>query len=290
MLPAASLCTKVHSMLIARTLSELRDGCARLRREAGALALVPTMGALHAGHRALVRAGIESGAATATSIFVNPLQFSATEDLSRYPRDEAGDLSALAQEGCGLVWLPDVATMYPPREATTITVDGPAERWEGDARPGHFRGVATVCAKLFGQVRPDRAYFGEKDWQQLQVVKRMVADLLLPLEIVGIETVREPDGLAMSSRNRFLTPPDRALAPVLYRSLRTVAERLRGGAPAGAVLEDATAALTEQSFAVNYLALVDGPTLASIDAAIPGARLIAAARLGSVRLLDNVGV
>ena len=138
------------------------------------------------------------------------MQFGANEDLSRYPRDEAGDLAALREEGCALVWLPDVATMYPAGEATTIEVAGPAERWEGAARPGHFRGVATVCAKLFGQVRPDRAYFGEKDWQQLQVVKRMVADLLLPLEIVGIETVREADGLAMSSRNRFLSAGERA--------------------------------------------------------------------------------
>ncbi|HVY15565.1 MAG TPA: pantoate--beta-alanine ligase [Rhodopila sp.] len=276
-------------MLIARSLAELREGCARLRRQAGALALVPTMGALHAGHRALVRAGVESGAATAASIFVNPLQFGAHEDLSRYPRDEAGDLAALEAEGCALVWLPDVATMYPAGEATTITVSGPAERWEGDARPGHFRGVATVCAKLFGQVRPDRAYFGEKDWQQLQVVKRMVADLLLPLEIVGVETVREPDGLAMSSRNRFLTPAERAKAPVLNRTLRSVAERLREGAPA-AMLAEATEALGRQGFEVNYLALVDGPSLAPIDRAIPAARLITAARLGTVRLLDNIGV
>ncbi len=231
-----------------------------------------------------------SGAATVASIFVNPLQFAASEDLSRYPRDEAGDLAALKAEGCALAWLPDVATMYPVGEATTITVDGPAERWEGDARPGHFRGVATVCAKLFGQVRPDRAYFGEKDWQQLQVMKRMVADLLLPLEIVGIETVREPDGLAMSSRNRFLAPQERALAPILYRTLRAVAERLRGGGAAAGVLADATASLNGQGFEVNYLALVDGPTMVPIDAPTGEARLITAARLGTVRLLDNVGV
>ena len=169
-------------MLIARTLPDLRAACARLRHDAGGLALVPTMGALHEGHRTLVRAGVASGAATVASIFVNPLQFGPNEDLSRYPRDEAGDLAALEAEGCALAWLPDVATMYPAGEATTIAVEGPAKGWEGDARPGHFRGVATVCAKLFGQVRPDRAYFGEKDWQQLQVVTRMVADLLLPLE------------------------------------------------------------------------------------------------------------
>src|ERR1700721_1223007 len=173
-------------MLIARTLPDLRAACAPLRRHADALALVPTMGALHEGHRTLVRAGVTSGAATVASIFVNPLQFGPNEDLSRYPRDEAGDLAALQASGCALAWLPDVATMYPAGDATTIVLTGPAERWEGESRPGHFRGVATVCTKLFGQVRPDRAYFGEKDWQQLQVVRRMVLDILLPLEIVAV--------------------------------------------------------------------------------------------------------
>jgi pantoate--beta-alanine ligase len=275
-------------MLIARTLPDLRAACTGLRHSARALALVPTMGALHEGHRTLVRAGVRSGAATVTSIFVNPMQFGANEDLSRYPKDEAGDLAALRAEGCALVWLPDVATMYPAGEATAVTVAGPAERWEGDARPGHFRGVATVCAKLFGQVRPDRAYFGEKDWQQLQVVKRMVADLLLPLEIVGIETVREPDGLAMSSRNRFLSAQERATAPVLYSVLREAAKVLVGGLAAGDVLAGARASLERQGFAVDYFTLVDGPGLAPIEVAVPGSRLIAAARLGSVRLLDNV--
>lgn len=280
----------VRAMLIARTLTQLREACARLRQDAGALAFVPTMGALHQGHRALVRAGVASGAATVASIFVNPLQFGPNEDLSRYPRDEAGDLAALEAEGCTLVWLPDVATMYPPDEATTIVVGGPAERWEGDARPGHFRGVATVCAKLFGQVRPDRAYFGEKDWQQLQVVRRMVADLLLPLEIVGIETVREADGLAMSSRNRFLSPAERTQAPSLYAALTRAAGRIAAGAPTPAVLSEAADALTGAGFDVNYLALVDGPSLAPLDRATPQSRLLTAARLGSVRLLDNVPV
>jgi pantoate--beta-alanine ligase len=220
------------------------------------------------------------------SIFVNPLQFAATEDLSRYPRDEAGGLAALEAEGCSLVWLPDVATMYPSGEATTISLTGPAERWEGDARPGHFRGVATVCAKLFGQVRPDRAYFGEKDWQQLQVIKRMVADLLLPLEIVGIETVRETDGLAMSSRNRFLSAAERATAPLLNRVLRDTAKGLAAGE--ASVLDRAHDVLANGGFGVDYFALVDGPTLAPIDATTSGARLIAAARLGTVRLLDNI--
>ena len=282
-------CTKVRGMLIARTLPQLRDACARLRRTADTLALVPTMGALHEGHRTLVRTGVMSGAAVAASIFVNPLQFGANEDLSRYPRDEAGDLAALEAEGCALAWLPDVETMYPAGEATTIVVAGPAERWEGEARPGHFRGVATVCAKLFGQVRPDRAYFGEKDWQQLQVVTRMAADLLLPLEIIGVATVRESDGLAMSSRNRFLSAAERAVAPTLNATLRQVVGALNAGGAATEVLVTGRASLAQIGFGVDYLALVDGPSLAPIDAPNPNARLIAAARLGSVRLLDNVG-
>ena len=290
MLPANAACTKLPPMQIARSLADLRMACARLRQDAAALAFVPTMGALHAGHRALVRAGVASGAATVASIFVNPLQFSATEDLARYPRDEAGDLAALQAEGCALVWLPDVATMYPPDQATVITVSGPAERWEGDARPGHFRGVATVCAKLFGQVRPDRVYFGMKDWQQLQVVRRMVADLLLPLEIIGVETVREPDGLAMSSRNRFLSPEERAVAPVLMAAITTAATRLAQGDPTAEALGDAQVTLATYGFEVDYVALVDGPSLAPITRPVPGARLIAAAKLGTVRLLDNIAV
>ena len=248
------------------------------------------MGALHAGHLTLVRTAIASGSAVVASIFVNPLQFGPNEDLSQYPREEADDLAALEAAGCALAWLPDVATMYPPGEATTVVVGGPAERWEGDARPGHFRGVATVCAKLFGQVRPDRTYFGEKDWQQLQVVKRMVSDLLLPLEIVGVETVREADGLAMSSRNRFLTPAERAVAPGLYATLQRTARALVGGAPVAETLQSGREALERDGLRVDYLALVDGSDLVPVDAVLPGVRLIAAARLGTVRLLDNIAV
>lgn len=274
--------------MIARTLAELRAGCASLRATRGALALVPTMGALHNGHRALVRAAAESGAAVATSIFVNPLQFGASEDLSRYPRDEAGDLAILRTAGCHLVWLPGVATMYPPGDVTTIDVAGPAEIWEGTARPGHFRGVATVCAKLFGQVRPDRAYFGEKDWQQLQVVTRMVADLHLPLEIVGVPTVRESDGLALSSRNRFLDSDQRRLAPRLYAALTTAVETLAKGAPVDDVLAAARRTIEESGLSVEYLALVDSPTLQPLQTLQRPARLVVAAQLGSVRLIDNV--
>jgi pantoate--beta-alanine ligase len=251
-------------MLIARTLPDLRSACVRLRDDSGALALVPTMGALHQGHRTLVRTAVASGAATVASIFVNPLQFAPNEDLSRYPRDEAGDLEALRAEGCALAWLPDVATMYPAGEATAITVGGPAERWEGDARPGHFRGVATVCAKLFGQVRPDRAYFGEKDWQQLQLVRGMAAALFLPVEIIPCPTVRDADGLALSSRNRRLSPAARKRAAAFPRILR------ESPAPS-----EAARALGGAGFGVDYVEDHDGVRLGAV-------------RLEDVRLIDNV--
>ena len=290
MLPGWVGGAKFACMDIAHTLAELRAGCAGLRDARGSLSLVPTMGALHDGHMALVRAAVASGGAVVASIFVNPLQFGSGEDLSRYPRDEAGDLALLEATGCDLVWMPDVATMYPPGDATVVEVGGPAQHWEGDSRPSHFRGVATVCARLFGQVRPDRAYFGEKDWQQLQVVRRMVADLWLPLEVVGVPTVRDPDGLALSSRNRFLSAAEHAVAPRLFRVLSTVAGVLAQGGPAGEPLAAAQRDLTHDGFEVDYVALVDGPALAPLPAARSGARLIAAARLGSVRLLDNMGV
>lgn len=274
-------------MQVARTLSDLRAATTALRATHGSLAFVPTMGALHAGHRALVQAAVASGGAAVASIFVNPLQFGASEDLSRYPRDEEGDLAALRDSGCALVWMPDVDTMYPAGGATAVDPSGPAENWEGAARPGHFRGVATVCAKLFGQVRADRAYFGEKDWQQLQVVTRMAADLHLATVIVPVETIRETDGLAMSSRNRFLSPEDRVRAPILYAALSTAAAALAAGAEAAGALDNARQTLTEAGFAVDYFALVHGPTLIEIPRATIHARLIATARLGTVRLLDN---
>ena len=272
-------------MIVARTLPELDAAVATLRAGGRRLALVPTMGALHAGHKALVDAAVASGAATATSIFVNPLQFAATEDLSRYPRTEDADLALLRAAGNHLVWMPDVATMYPPGDVSLVDVAGPpAERWEADHRPGHFRGMATVVTKLFGQVRPDAAYFGEKDWQQLQVVRRFVADLHLRLDIVGIETVREADGLALSSRNRFLTPAERPVAALINRVMRGIAY----ARDVQAALVPGRQRLTDSGFAVDYLALVDGPTLMPLDDAAPQARIIAAARLGSVRLIDNI--
>jgi pantoate--beta-alanine ligase len=278
-------------MLIARTLLELRKACARLGPELG---LVPTMGALHAGHLALVAAA-RTGGPVAASVFVNPLQFGPNEDLSRYPRDEAGDLAKLEAAGCDLVWLPAVAEMYPQDAVTTITVGGPATLWEGAIRPGHFTGVATVVAKLFGQVRPRAAYFGEKDWQQVQVIARMVADLLLPVQVVPVPTVREKDGLALSSRNRFLSPAERAAAPALYAALQQAAASVIDGAPVAAVLERAKAAVAAAGMQTDYLALVDAQTLQPMPSLPPPAegrpaRMIIAARAGSVRLLDNIAV
>ncbi|WP_135467804.1 pantoate--beta-alanine ligase [Crenalkalicoccus roseus] len=269
-------------MRIARDLPTLRAEVARL----GRLALVPTMGALHEGHLSLLAAARREGEAVAASIFVNPLQFGPQEDFARYPRDEAGDLAKLERAGCDLVWMPSVEVMYPPGRATTIEVGGPAEGWEGEARPGHFRGVATVCAKLFLQTGAAVAVFGEKDWQQLQVIRRMVTDLDLPVRIVGCPTVREADGLALSSRNRFLSAEERARAPALHAVLRRVAGELAAGALVEAALAAARTDLAAQGFAVDYLALVAPETLRPA-ATLPG-RLIAAARLGSVRLLDNI--
>jgi pantoate--beta-alanine ligase len=277
-------------MLIARTLPELSVGLAGLEQARGGLALVATMGGLHDGHRALVEAAVASNALVVASIFVNPLQFGLNEDLAQYPRDEPGDLAKLRQWGCRLAWLPDVGTMYPPSCSTTIVPAGPAEGWEETARPGHFLGVATVVAKLFGQTRPGRAYFGEKDWQQLQVVRRMVADLCFRVEVVGVPTARADDGLALSSRNQFLNADERGRAPRLYAALTAAAMALASGEAVAPSLAIARHSLAETGFNVDYLDLVDGPSMKPLSRPRPAARLIVAARLGAVRLLDNVAV
>ncbi|MDE8346454.1 MAG: pantoate--beta-alanine ligase [Acidocella sp.] len=277
---------KTAAMIIARDLKTLRSAAKSL----GALGLVPTMGALHRGHLALVAAARAAGQPVAASIFVNPLQFGPNEDFLAYPRDEDGDLAALAAAGCDLVWLPDVATMYPPDSASTITVAGPALRWEGEARPGHFAGVATVVAKLFGQVRPAAAYFGEKDWQQIQVISRIVADLLLPVSVVPVPTMREDDGLALSSRNRFLTPTERLTAPKLYAALSGAAAMIRQNGDVEPALARARMAVTAAGMTPDYLALVAASSLEPLAALTGPARLIVAARLGRIRLLDNVPV
>jgi pantoate--beta-alanine ligase len=277
-------------MQICRDLPSLRAATAALRAAGRRLALVPTMGALHEGHVALVHAARHAADAVAASIFVNPLQFNASDDLARYPRDEEGDLAKLRAAGCDLVWMPPVEAMYPPGSATVVDVAGPSAGWEGDARPGHFRGVATVCCKLFLQSGAEVAAFGEKDWQQLQVVTRMAADLDIPIRILPVPTVREADGLALSSRNRFLTPAERATAPLLHRVMKDVAAAIATGAAVPGTLAEGSARLVAAGFAPDYLALVEAETLRAHDAprADGAMRLIAAARLGTVRLLDNI--
>ena len=277
-------------MHVARTLPELAQRLAALRAQRGRIALVATMGALHAGHVALLdRARSEPGALVA-SIYVNPLQFNQPDDFARYPRDEAADLAVLRGAGCDLAWLPEPGAMRAPGASAVVTVGGPAERWEADHRPGHFRGMATVVATLFGQIRPDASMFGEKDWQQLQVVTRMTADLHLGVRIVGVPTVREPDGLALSSRNRFLSPSDRDVAPVLAETLRVAAATLTAGDDAAAPLRSARDRLMAAGLVPDYVALVEPASLLPVARADRPARLIAAARLGGVRLLDNLAV
>ena len=254
------------------------------------LGLVPTMGALHAGHLALVAAARAECASVVATIFVNPTQFGPAEDLARYPRPLAEDLAALEAAGVAAAFVPSVEEMFPAGAATTIHVDGPALPLEGEARPGHFDGVATVVAKLLLEAGPDRAYFGQKDGQQLAVVRRLAADLDIRVTIVAVPTVREADGLAVSSRNRYLSAEQREAAPVLYRALAATRDRFRAGAQARAELEAGCRALLAQQpliDAVDYVAAVDPDTMEPWAGAGP-AMLAAAVRMGEVRLIDNV--
>jgi len=257
----------------------------------GSLALVPTMGALHEGHIALVAEARKRADKVAASIFVNPAQFGPNEDFSRYPRQEEQDLAMLDEAGCDLVWMPSVHDIYPDGFATKVRVSGVSDRWEGEARPGHFEGVATVVAKLLLAVRPDVAVFGEKDFQQLAVIRRMVADLAIPVGIVGVPTVREPDGLARSSRNAYLTAEQRARAVTLPNALKAARDTISGNGSVGSALAQAKQALVNAGFLkIDYVALVDAATLDPLDTPQGEMRLIAAATIGSTRLIDNVAV
>ena len=276
---------------VIRSVSALRAQVSSWRKAGETVALVPTMGALHSGHLDLVRLAKARCSRAVVSIFVNPTQFAPHEDFDRYPRDEAGDLAKLAAVGCDLVWSPHRGEMYPEGFATRITPAGAAEGLESDFRPHFFGGVATVCCKLFTQVAPDVAVFGEKDYQQLAVVKQMVRDLDLPLDIAGLPTVREADGLAMSSRNAYLTPEHRRIAPTIYRVITKVAETAgQGGVIAGAVAEG-NATLEAAGFKVDYLEVRDAGTLKPFTAGtLRPLRVLVAAWLGKTRLIDNVGV
>ena len=273
---------------IVRNSEELALGRASLE---GTVALVPTMGALHAGHMALVAEARARADHVAASIFVNPTQFGPGEDLSRYPRQERQDLAMLEAAGCDLVWLPAVEDMYPDGFSTTVKVSGISDRWEGEARPGHFDGVATVVAKLLLAVRPQLALFGEKDFQQLAVIRRMVADLVIPVEVIGVPTLREPDGLALSSRNAYLSPDERKRAVALPNALKAARDGIAGGESVGAALRGAKQTLVDAGFLkIDYVALVDADTLEPLDAPKGAMRLVTAATLGTTRLIDNIAV
>jgi pantoate--beta-alanine ligase len=274
---------------IVRDVPALRSAVAALRKS-GTVALVPTMGALHAGHMALVAEARRCAAHVVASIFVNPKQFGPNEDLATYPRREAEDAAMLEQAGCALLWAPAAEVMYPDGFATTVSVAGVTDGLDGAARPGHFDGVATVVAKLFNQVRPDVALFGEKDFQQLAVIRRMTADLDIGIEIVGIPTERDGDGLALSSRNAYLSADERRAAAALPAALAEAAEAIGRGGAVDAALSHAREQLRSAGFELDYVEARDAESLAPIDRLEGPARLLAAARLGRTRLIDNMAI
>lgn len=274
-----------------REARQLASALICLRAGGKSLALVPTMGALHAGHMALIREARRRADRVAATIFVNPLQFGANEDLDRYPRQEEKDAAMLAEAGCDLLWLPDAEDIYPPGFATTVSVKELSELWEGEARPGHFDGVATVVAKLLCAIRPDIALFGEKDFQQLAVIRKMTDDLQLGVEILGVGTVRDKDGLALSSRNAYLSADERRRAVELPRALNEAAERILTGTPVAEALELAKDRLKAAGFSrIDYFALVNAMTLEPLNRPVGPMRLIAAAVIGTTRLIDNIAV
>jgi pantoate--beta-alanine ligase len=286
--PAAKFTGGAQRVQIVRTSEELTRARAQL---AGTLALVPTMGALHRGHLALIAEARRRADRVAATIFVNPAQFGVGEDFGRYPRREQDDAAMLENAGSDLLWLPSVGEVYPDGFATSVHVAGVSERWEGEVRPGHFDGMATVVAKLLLSVRPDAALFGEKDFQQLAVIRRMVADLNLPVEIVGVPTVRDDDGLALSSRNAYLSDEERQQAIALPRMLRSARTAILEGASVAGVLRDAAIALRSGGFSrVDYFALVDDATLEPLEVPRGDMRLVAAAVIGTTRLIDNLAV
>ena len=278
------------SVATARTVTDLRDRLAPWRKAGERIALVPTMGALHQGHLSLVTLAKSKAERVVASIFVNPLQFGPREDFHRYPRDEAGDLLKLESAGADLVFAPDKAEMYPQGFSTRVSLGDLTEDLCGAARPNHFDGVATVVTKLLLQCAPDLAVFGEKDYQQLLVIKRLVGDLDIPVEIIGGPIVREEDGLALSSRNAYLSPAERATAPLLYQTVSAVAADLSKGRGADDAAHAGRFKLEAAGFRVDYVAVRDPETLKPLSGPVKQARVLAAVHLGRTRLIDNVAV
>ncbi|MDE2363375.1 MAG: pantoate--beta-alanine ligase [Hyphomicrobiales bacterium] len=272
--------------------ASLRAAVAAWRAKGEKVALVPTMGALHAGHVSLVEEGLRRAQRVVVSIFVNPTQFAPTEDFSKYPRTFDADLARLAAAGCDACFAPGVEDMYPKGFATTVTLEGPAKvDLEDHFRPTHFAGVATVVSKLLNQAQADYAIFGEKDYQQLKVIQRMARDLDIPTEILGAPTLRESDGLAMSSRNVYLAPDERQRAIAMFRALNHAAAKIREGEVIGHEMTEAREILVEAGFAVDYIEARHADTLERIARRVEGPiRLLAAARLGKTRLIDNIAV
>jgi pantoate--beta-alanine ligase len=276
---------------IVRTVSALRRETAAWRLNTQRYAVVPTMGALHDGHMSLVAAALAKADRVVVTIFVNPRQFAATEDLSRYPRDEEGDVAKLAEAGANLIFIPDPGEVYPEGFATTVSIAGPARAGlEDKFRPQFFDGVATIVAKLFIQTGADLAMFGEKDYQQLAVVRRMARDLNLPVVVHGVPTVREADGLAMSSRNRYLSPKERQQAPSIHRALAQAADKIRSGVDQQVATRAAARSLTTLGFKVDYVTARNADSLAVPTGDNDPLRLLAAAGLGTTRLIDNIAV
>ena len=276
---------------VARRVVDLREQVQAWRKAGLKVALVPTMGALHEGHLTLVRAALEHADKAVVSIFVNPTQFGPTEDFDAYPRTLDADRARLATAGASLVYAPTVGEMYPDGFATAIAVSGVSEGLCGGLRPGHFSGVATVVTKFLVQAMPDFAAFGEKDYQQLQVIRRLVRDLDIPVTILGVPTVREADGLARSSRNAYLSAENRAIAPTLHRTLLDTAQAIRAGAGVDAALEAGRRAILAAGFAsVDYLELRAADGLAPLSELDRPARMLVAAYLGKTRLIDNIAV